>query len=62
MALWLTAWRDLSGDAWFTVWATFVSLVPMMRGSVDPDVCLFFNATLLLLRGIITPKDAFEGR
>lgn len=61
VALWLTAWRDLSGDAWFTVWATFVSLVPMMRGSVDPDVCLFFNATLLLLRGIITPKDAFEG-
>ncbi|EFJ49404.1 sulfur acclimation 1 protein [Volvox carteri f. nagariensis] len=61
VALELTAWRDMSPEAWFTLWVTFFSIVPMIRGVVDPDVCLFAGATVLLLRGVITPRDAFAG-
>lgn len=52
---------DMSRDAWITMWIIFFSVVPMIRGVVDPDVCLFGATTLLLLRGIITPRDAFSG-
>ncbi|KAG2493219.1 hypothetical protein HYH03_008636 [Edaphochlamys debaryana] len=61
LALQFTAWRHLSADAWFTVWVVYACTVPMVRGCVDPDVCLFGGATVLLLRGIITPRDAFAG-
>ncbi|KXZ55569.1 hypothetical protein GPECTOR_2g1118 [Gonium pectorale] len=61
LSLQLTAWRDLSDNAWFTMWVTYASVVPIVRGCVDPDVCLFGGATLLLLRGIIAPRDAFAG-
>ncbi|GFR48768.1 hypothetical protein Agub_g10589 [Astrephomene gubernaculifera] len=61
LVLEFTAWRDLSSDAWFTLWATYACLVPMVRGAVDPDICLFAGATLLLLRGVITPHDVFAG-
>lgn len=36
-------------------------MVPMIRGVVDADVCLFAASTLLLLRGIIQARDAFAG-
>ncbi|KAG2491903.1 hypothetical protein HYH03_009855 [Edaphochlamys debaryana] len=61
LTLELTAWKHLSVDAWFSLWTLYVCSVPMVRGAVDPDVCLFGGATLLLLRGIITPRDAFAG-
>ncbi|GLC40696.1 Phosphoinositide phosphatase sac1 [Pleodorina starrii] len=61
VALEMTVWRDLSHEAWFTLWATFFSVVPMIRGAVDPDVCLFGGTTVLLLRGVILPRDAFAG-
>ncbi|PNW84836.1 hypothetical protein CHLRE_03g160400v5 [Chlamydomonas reinhardtii] len=61
LALELTAWSDLSTDAWFTLWTTFAAVVPMIRGVVDADVCLFAASTLLLLRGIIQARDAFAG-
>ncbi|KAG2455089.1 hypothetical protein HYH02_000909 [Chlamydomonas schloesseri] len=61
LALQLTAWSDLTTNAWFTLWTTFAAVVPMIRGVVDADVCLFAASTLLLLRGIIEPRDAFAG-
>ncbi|GLI68061.1 hypothetical protein VaNZ11_012389 [Volvox africanus] len=57
----VTVWRDMSRDAWLSLWVTFFTIVPIIRGVVDPDICLFGGTTILLLTGIIVPRDAFAG-
>jgi hypothetical protein len=39
----------------------FVAFAAMVRDLADPDLCLFFTTTILLLKHIITPKEAFAG-
>eukprot|EP00002_Diphylleia_rotans_P017140 TRINITY_DN331_c0_g1_i2.p1 TRINITY_DN331_c0_g1~~TRINITY_DN331_c0_g1_i2.p1 ORF type:complete len:740 (+),score=141.30 TRINITY_DN331_c0_g1_i2:92-2311(+) len=57
----LTAWSDLSEDAWYSIWSVVIGMCILVRGYAEPDVCLFFTVTLLLLNEIITPKQAFVG-
>lgn len=56
-----TGWKHLSEDAWWTVWSLYIGMVAMIRGIADPDLCLFFSTAILLLKHIITPKDAYAG-
>lgn len=50
-----TAWSDLPAAGHFTVVVTYIVMAALVRGVADPDICLFFGSTLLLVVQVITP-------
>lgn len=51
----------MSFDAWLTVSVIVVAVVVMARGLAAPDIALSGTMGVLLLFGIITPREAAEG-
>src|SRR3712207_3009298 len=51
----------MSFDAWFTIGLLALAFLALIRNWAPPDLVFLLGTTLLALKGIITPQEAFAG-
>ncbi len=54
-------WANLDWQAWLTLGVVFVMMVALIREIARPDLIFLGSLGLLLVFGILTPEDAFQG-
>lgn len=57
----LTVWADLGWQAWFTLGVIGVIFTALITTEAGTDVVLVGGITLLLLAGVLSPREAFAG-
>ena len=57
----VTSWAELGWQAWFTLGVIGVVFAALLATHVATDAILVGAVTLLLLAGVLTPKEAFAG-
>ncbi len=57
----VTSWAELGWQAWFTLGVIGVVFAALLATHVATDAVLVGAVTLLLLAGVLTPKEAFAG-
>lgn len=57
----VTVWADLGWQAWFTLGVIGMIFAALVATDAGTDVVLVGGITLLLLAGVLSPKEAFAG-